>query len=159
MWTFTQSHISLSDCCNIRCNWHLFFCISFKHNGPFSSNCAYFLLINTPLQRSQTWKDKFVTLVIFICTDIKEMQQESECQESPSLEIFCKICKRCTWLWNKTWNIASNFWYTHSQQQGTPVRLTRRTPLLIALGLPEQAVLIMHTHSCIFSALRQAQRN
>lgn len=33
-------------------------------------------------------------------------------------EIFIKMCKRCTWLWNKTWNTASNFWYTHCQQQG-----------------------------------------
>lgn len=46
----------------------------------------------------------------------------------------------------------------YSEQQGRP-RLTRRAPLLIALGLPERAVLIMHTRSCIFSALCQVQWN
>lgn len=41
-----------------------------------------------------------------------------ELKDSLFSEIFIKMCKRCTWLWNKTWNIASNFWYTHCQQQG-----------------------------------------
>lgn len=40
-----------------------------------------------------------------------------------------------------------------------PLRLTRRTLSLIALRLPELAVLIMHIHSCIFVALHQAKWN
>lgn len=44
--------------------------------------------------------------------------KKTELKDSLFSEIFIKMCKRCTWLWNKTWNIASNFWYTHCQQQG-----------------------------------------
>lgn len=40
-----------------------------------------------------------------------------------------------------------------------PLRLSRRTLSLIALRLPELAVLIMHIHSCIFVALHQAKWN
>ena len=126
---------SLSDCCNIRFNCHLFF----VDPPPIFSNM-------------KIWICHLSNLFWYLCTDVKEIQ--IECQDPPSSDIFSKICKRSTWLWNKTWNIATNFWYTHSQQQGA-----WRTPLLIALGMPEQAVLIMHTHSWIFCSLCQVQWN
>ena len=51
----------------------------------------------------------FIIVSIYVQTELKDYLFS---------EILIKMCKRWTWLWNKTWNIATNFWCTHCQHQG-----------------------------------------